>query len=151
MAIGKSKLDELINRALTLSEATAWLNSFDSATKKDILDWIRIEQLTNKGVDKNDEIIGYYSFATEKITKGRKRAGDPYDLFDSGDFYKSMYITVLQDSILIDANSSTFTEMQKQDWFRNEILGLTDESMDKLKNKIKEKYIEYVRKVLQID
>jgi hypothetical protein len=41
--------------------------------------------------------------------------------------------------------------MQNQEWWRNEILGLTDENLDKYSEKIKEGFIDYARKILEID
>ena len=151
MAIGNTKIEEQLRRVRLLSENKAWFDTFTTATKNEILDWIKIDQLTNEGVDKNGNIIGFYSFATQLITDGRKRAGDPFDLNDSGDFYRSMFISVFLDSIIIDAGSQTYAEMQKQDWFSNSILGLTDENFEKLKSKVLESYQKHLREVLQIN
>lgn len=149
MAIGKTKVDELLKRVNLLSETIAWVNTFDSATKEQILDWIREDQLRERGVNKFGEVIGYYSYATELISKGQKRFNTHYTLFDSGDFYRSMFVTVTSEMILIDANAQKGKD-NLFDKFGTEILGLTDENFDKLKRIVQRSYVNYARQVLQI-
>lgn len=151
MAIGKTLVDESLKRVNLLQESVAWARAFDNATKTQILDLIRKDQLFERGVDKNDVVIGYYSRTTESLSDGRKRFNTPYTLFDSGDFFKSMYIRVMTDAIEISANSESFREMQSQEWYRNEILGLTDGNFEVFKDVIREKYIDYAREVLQLN
>ena len=93
-------------------------------------------------------VIGYYSPLTEILSGGRKKAGTPYTLFDTGDFYRSMFVNVLANEILITAND---TKMLDQDWYTKHILGLNDENLQKLIYKVKENYIKYIRKVLAIN
>jgi len=150
MAIRQTKVDDILKRVNLLSETIAWVKTFDSATKNDVLNWIKEDQLRNKGVNKFGEVIGYYKFATEVISLGRKRAGEPYDLYDSGDFYRSMFVTVTGESIVIDANSLSFSQMKTQRWYSDSILGLTDENFDKLKRVVQRSYIKYAKEVLQI-
>ena len=151
MAIGKTKADEMVKRANLLSEAVAWFKAFDNPTKTMILDWIRNDQLREQGVDKFGNVIGYYSRATDSLTNGRKRFNTPYTLLDTGDFYRSMYVSVFLDSIVIDASSGSFIEMRKQEWYTNAILGLTNENFERLKEVVRTKYIDYAREVLQIN
>ncbi len=150
MAIGNTKLDVLIRRLGSLSESEAWIRTFDAATKQQIIDWIQKDQLTDKGVDGFGEIIGRYSYATQVISKGRKLYGEPFDLFDEGDFYGSMFVSVFKNEIVIDANSASFTEMKEQDWYKDSILKLTDENFEKLKEIVRNSYLGYIRKTLGI-
>ena len=129
----------------SLSEIEAWLKTFDTITKKQILDWIKIDQLEKQGIDKNGEVIGYYSYATEIISRGRKQQGEHYTLLDSGDFFRSMYIQVFQNEIFINGNTK---KMENKEWFSNEIIGLTDENFRKLKEIVQKSYIDYARKIL---
>ena len=144
---------EVMQKARRLSEAEAWLNAFTPDLKKVILErWIQQDQLFNKGIDSDGEIIGYYSPLTEKISRGRKKAGTKFTLYDEGDFYRSMFINALRDEIVIDANSSSYRQMKlHQEWWRDEILGLTDENFQKLIEAVKIKYREYVVRVLRIN
>lgn len=149
MAIGNTKLDILVRRVRLISETVAWLETFNTVTKNQIIEWIQKDQLTNKGVDKFGEVIGYYSFATELITKGKKKFNAHYTLFDTGDFYRSMYVAVFQTEIVINANANK----GKDNLFRkfgDGIIGLTDENFNKLKEIVKDSYIKHVRKALQI-
>jgi hypothetical protein len=146
--IGQTKIDEQIKKALLLDDSVAWFESHTNEIQKTILDYIRNDQLFDEGIDANEDIIGTYSYLTEVMTNGRKRMGDPYTLKDTGEFYRSMFIKVLKDSILIDAN---FTKMEDQNWWSIDILGLTEENLEKYAEKIKENFILYARRVLELD
>jgi hypothetical protein len=145
LAIGNTAIEVQIRRAKSLSEVEAWLKTFDTATKNEVLDFIKIDQLQNKGVDKDGEVIGYYSLATEYISKGRKKFNTHYTLFDTGDFFRSMYIAVFQQEIIIDGDTN---KMQDQEWFSNKIIGLTDENFRKLKEIVQTSYIDYARSTI---
>lgn len=139
----------MLQRVRLLSEAVAWLDTFRTSPnlRRMILDMIRDDQLKAEGVDANDEVIGFYSWTTSRINP-KKRFNTPYTLDDTGSFYKSMFVQVLVDRLIIDANSGTFTEMQEQEWWRDDILGLTDENLQKLIEEVKQSYIDYARRIL---
>ena len=147
MAIGQSKLHQMVNRRRLLSESLIWFNTFDSNLKNTILNWIRNDQLKAKGVDADGDVIGYYSLTTSFINN-RKKFNTHYTLEDTGDFYRSMFVQVLSDRILIDANSNSYREMQDQDWFTDRILNLTDGNLQLLKEEVRESYIEAIRNAL---
>ncbi|CAB4152161.1 hypothetical protein UFOVP597_55 [uncultured Caudovirales phage] len=143
-----------LKRTIKLSEDKVWQKSFDAKLKKQILDWIRNDQL-QKGFDEDKDIMGLYSEWTEMINPD-KVAGTPYTLKDTGEFYKSLFINVLSDYFEVDGNglkkdseTGKITDLFK--WLGEGIVGLTEENKDKLAEELKIKYIEYVRKVLQID
>lgn len=115
-----------------------------------ILDLIRDDQLMEKGVDETGQIIGYYTRYTEELTNGRKRAGEPYNLFDTGDFYKSMVILLGTNYFEIDAdpikeNANLFTK------FGEGIIGLTEESLEKLRVETKRRYQIEIERLFSID
>ncbi|QDP50834.1 MAG: hypothetical protein Unbinned2903contig1001_24 [Prokaryotic dsDNA virus sp.] len=144
-----TKIGEVLNKTLILSDADAWIRSIDLNLKKNIvIDWIQRDQLFNKGVNSLNAVIGYYSPLTEILSGGRKKAGEKYNLFDTGAFYRSMFISVLANEILISADD---TKMLDQKWYTKHILGLNDENLQKLIYKVKQNYIKYVRKVLGIN
>ena len=147
MAIGQSKLHEMMRRRLLLSESLVWVNAFDSNLKLKILEWIRDDQLTQRGVDSDGDIIGFYSLTTSFINP-RKSFNTHFTLNDTGDFYRSMFVKVFIDRILIDANSNSFSEMTQQEWFTDKILGLTDGNIELLRIEVKESYIKAIRKAL---
>lgn len=145
--IGHTEIDEHLKRALLLDDALAWIEAHNEQVKEAILDAIREDQLY-EGVDGNDSNIGYYSFWTEILSNGRKKQGEPYDLKDTGQFYRSMLIKVLNDSIIIDAD---FEKMQDQYWWRIDILGLTEENLELYAEMVRKNYIIYARRVLGIN
>tara|TARA_R110002050_G_scaffold165385_6_gene295828 strand:- start:219 stop:659 length:441 start_codon:yes stop_codon:yes gene_type:complete len=145
--IGKTEIDEHLKRALLLDDGIAWIEANTDKVKKEILDLIRDDQLY-EGVDENDDIIGYYSYWTEIISQGKKKQGEPYDLKDTGQFYRSMFVKVLKDSIIIDAD---FEKMEDQDWWSIGILGLTEENLDIYADMVKKNFILYARRILELN
>ena len=144
-----TRLGETLKKALLLDEAQAWIESITPGLKRDIIvKWIQEDQLFKKGVDSNDEIIGLYSQATQVISNGRKIAGTPFNLNDTGAFYRSMFVNVLKDSLIIEADPG---EMEGQIWYDNDILWLTDENLEKFIEEIKFGYVEYIRRILGVD
>lgn len=145
----ETRLGEMLQKTQLLNDAQAWLEAITPALERKIIrDWIQEDQLYRQGVDEDGEIIGFYSAATEQISRGRKVAGTPFTLEDTGEFYRSMFITKLRDSFIIDANTA---KMEDQTWWGDEILGLTDENFYKLIQEVKYNYIEYVRRILGLD
>jgi hypothetical protein len=143
--IGASRLHEMLRKHRQLSEAVAWLEAFTPQMKREILDWIRKDQLTDKGIDSDGRVIGYYSYVTEIISRGRKQQGAHYTLDDTGALYRSMYVTVLREAIEINADDG---KIKDQNWYTTKIIGLTDENTQKLIAEVKKRYITIFRKVL---
>lgn len=121
---------------------------FESEIRLFILDLNKQKQLFDKGITAEGNIAGYYSAFTEEITKGRKRAGDHYTFFDTGEFYRSFDVAVYSDGeFLIEANTIKEDGTDLQQKYRKEgnILGLTDESKSELIHKIYPAIIEQIR------
>lgn len=144
----------LLKRTKKISEEKAWQKSFNAKLKKTILDWIRIDQLWEQGIDEDGDIIGLYSEWTEMMNP-EKVAGTPFTLKDTGEFYKSLFIEVLSDYFVVDGDGIKIDENGKKTdlfkWLGEGIIGLTEENKEKLAEELKIKYVEYVRKLLQID
>ena len=85
---------------------------------------------------------------TTSFINPRKSFNTHFTLNNEGDFYRSMFVKVFLDRILIDANSNSFSEMTQQEWFTDKILGLTDGNIELLRIEVKESYIKAIRKVL---
>lgn len=112
-----------------------------------IVEYIQQDQLLSEGVDETGNVIGYYSAFTEYLTNGEKQEGQPYNLLDSGDFYKSMVFLLGKDFFEIDAdpikgNDNLFTK------FGEGIIGLTEESKTKLQVELLERYDKEIRRIL---
>lgn len=147
MAIGNTRVDVLLRKAKLLSDSVAWLNTFQSSiTRKWVLDLVREEQLRSKGVDGNNEVIGYYSLTTSLINP-KKVFNTPYTLFDTGDFYRSFWLAVSSNYIEINANG----DKGEEDLFEKygeKIIALTDENFQKLKEMVYTSYLKQLRKLL---
>jgi hypothetical protein len=144
-----SDLGLLCKNIKILNNASAWINSIDFEVKNQILYFVQKEQLFDKGIDGNNKVIGYYSINTKNYNPLKKR-GEHYTLLDTGDFYKSMFVQVLQEAFEIEANG----KKDNTDLFvkyGNDIVGLTNKSKEKLTEILTTKYIEYVRQILQLN
>ena len=148
MAIGNTRIDEFLKRRTLLRESDAWIKAFNSATKKQLISWVQ-QQLEVDGVDGKNRILGQYSYSTQLITKGRKQQGDNYTLNDTGYFFNSMevYVSEYLIEILGDGKKGNTNLYSKYSQF---ITTLTDENIIKLKEIIRAKYIDYIKKVLQL-
>jgi hypothetical protein len=115
--------------------------------KQMIIEMNTQEQLFQKGVDSKGvplmDIGGDYA----DVTKGYKsRDNQPYDhitLKDTGDFYRSWTVRILADTIFIEADTIKDGDDLRQRW-GNDILGLTDESKQKLINYAIGKYRQHI-------
>lgn len=145
MAIGNTKIHKLIKNGKRLSELEAWYKTFDGNTKAKIVNWVREEQIRKEGQDSEGDIIGLYSFATEFITNGEKQEGEPFSLYDTGETYRSLYLVVLKDAIVIEGD---FSKMKGSDWWSEKIYKLDENHVDRLRELVKNSYIAYVREVL---
>lgn len=111
--------------------------------KKYIIKLNLVDQLYNEGIDANDKVIGTYSYTTA-LANGEnhyiynglvsvKKFGEPYTLFDSGEFYQSFNLVYQKDGFVITAD----TQKPDRDLMElGEILGLTEESKNELAKKI---------------
>ncbi|WP_157811797.1 hypothetical protein [Tenacibaculum sp. SZ-18] len=75
--------------------------------------------------------LGFYSKATELITNGRKKAGDPFDLLESGDFLDGLYAKVDRDNVFFDSRDSKRKEVLKH-LLSNNVFGLQDADKNKV-------------------
>lgn len=146
--IGKTPIDLHLKRALLLNSAKAWIEANTDELRELIVNLIRYNQLTEEGVNSEGNIIGYYSQMTEILSEGRKKRGEPYDLNDTGEFFRSMYVQVLADSIVVNAD---YAKMEDQNWWNINILNLTDENLEVYIEEIKQNYVKEARRILELD
>jgi hypothetical protein len=152
----EAAINLLDNIASFLRPDEVWKRVFLDKTLQNtiIVEYIQQDQLLNDHVDEKGQPLRNrdngrttYSAATEMLSNGRKREGDPYNLFDSGEFYKSMVFLLGKDFFEIDAdpikgNDNLFTK------FGEGIIGLTEESKDKLATELLDRYDKEVRRIL---
>lgn len=115
--------------------------------KQMIIEMNTQEQLFQKGVDSKGvplmDIGGDYAFITKDL---KDRAGQPIDritLKDTGDFYRSWTVRILADTIFIEADTIKDGGDLRSRW-GNDILGLTEESKQKLINYAVGKYRQHI-------
>ncbi|GAB0156228.1 hypothetical protein CHRYSEOSP005_14920 [Chryseobacterium sp. Alg-005] len=123
-------------------------------TDEKIIDLQR--QQWRAGKDSKGRIIGYYKKSTEEISNGRKIQGDPYDLFDTGDFWQRTYLigVIRGDNIDFEFNSagqnkkSLFQTIQFHGEITNpeEIFGLMEFYKSKFIELIEPKFIKELEK-----
>lgn len=150
-----TSLGLLLNAAKTrLKTKQIWFKVFagDPFLRKQILRWIQQDQLFKEGIDEDGDVIGYYSEFTEAINPS-KVAGSHFTLFDTGEFYASMYIAVntnyievVADPIKIDDRTGETTNLFNE--YGEGIIGLTDENKTKLANALKIRFQREAAKIL---
>lgn len=89
-----------------------------------------------------------YSPLTEEISGGRKKAGDPYNFYDTGDFFGGFYIKVSKDKAVFGSKDSK-TPLLIEEY--GEIFGLTDKNLRQtIQNKILPIFLKYLKTNLGI-
>lgn len=91
-----------------------------------------------------------YSLLTEILSQGKKKAGEPYNLYDTGEFYNSMVFLLGNNFFEIDAdpikeNDNLYTK------FGEEIIWLSENSKEKLRPYLINEYEIELRKILYLD
>lgn len=138
-----------MNRAKLLNDRLAWFEifKFDTTFKTELIR--KINAQLQDGKNSEGEIVGYYSPVTEIITRGRKKAYDPYNFYDTGKFRKSLFIRYNLDSIKFDGDGQKQDENIILKYSRDgDLLGISPQNMDWFISQMREKYISYARKVL---
>lgn len=91
-----------------------------------------------------------YALLTEILSGGKKKAGDPYNLFDTGQFYNSMTVILGNDFFEIEANpikndANLYTK------YGEEIVWLSEDSKSKLREYLIFEYSVELRELLYLD
>ncbi len=143
-----TRIDKMLTRAKTMSEEAVWLWSVDTDVKDEIVRMNTIEQLYEQGVDSRGVSLGEYSPVTIMFKQLKGERYDHVTLYDEGDFYASFEIEVKKDSFIIHADDSSKYDRPLFDVYGLDVLGLTDENMEWIKQMILDNYIAYVREQL---
>lgn len=138
--------DELFNFIKTIQEKFEDLNR---------------EQLFETSEDIFGNPIGYYSKATEYITTnnallgygGRiKREGDPYDMRDTGNFLKGLYIDVKRGEIVFKSkDAKTDLILSNKNLLSTSLFGLQEDNLRELiNNDLLPFVLQHIRKTLNV-
>ena len=144
-------ISQHLEKAKLLDEATVSKELFDfiRSIEAEIVRLNR-EQLNEKSKDIYGDAIGFYSKATEVITKGRKKAGEPFDAEDTGAFLNGLYAKVQRDMVVFGSTDPKTTLILNSDnWLSQDLFGLTDEDLQNvIQDKIYPFLIDYYQKQL---
>lgn len=152
-------LGEKFNELKKVRSNQLWFDAIsDNDVKEFILFLVQYGQLYSKGINEFGQVIGLYSDLTEEINPEKKQ-GTPYTFKDTGEFFKSMFVTPLSEGFIIDGDGvktgkklkggniiDSVTDLFKE--YGDEIVGLTDESKEELARFLVHKLIEDVKKLL---
>ncbi len=133
-------------RALSTNKALFFIMSKDE--NKDLVIQLNTEeQLFSKGIDSNgtrlENIGGEYSEYTVFLKKSDNLPVDRITLYQTGDFYDTFNVIVEKDGFIIEANTIKGNE-DLQDRWGDDILGLTNESINELIDAIIPQIIDYL-------
>lgn len=139
-----NRLFSKLDRISKLTEQELWNYAVQSTEMKNkIRQWV-ISQL-DEGLNADDKIIGIYKKSTEKITKGRKIAGERYNLKDTGDFRESIGVLPNELYIGIVANGQKEDE-NILDKYTYRVIELNKAHLSLLSDFIRNEYLIYVHK-----
>ena len=133
----------LAQRIATMDEGLIFEIVFNHQYIKDeIIQMNTEDQLFDKGIDSKGESLGEYSPFTIELKKLDGQRYDHITLKDEGDFYKSFRVSVNKVTIEITADPIKDGNNLFDD-FGEDIIGLTDESKQKLQEMAVIEYINY--------
>lgn len=124
---------------------------FIKSIEKELLDKNK-DQIFNDSKDINGKPIGFYSYATEVISKGKKKKGEPFTGFDTGDFFKGFYMQEVSGVLRFgSSDSKTQTILNSENWLSHELFGLSDENLNEIiVKRLLPFFIENSRAILEI-
>lgn len=136
-------------KALTPQRVKRDLFAFIKTLEEELAAYNRAT-LNQDSEDVEGKPIGFYSAATELITNGRKKRGEPFDLLESGDFLDGLFAKVQGDSIFFDTTDSKRKEVLKNLLSEN-IFGMQEEDLNKvIEQRLAPFFIDYyTRKILE--
>lgn len=147
------KLYALTRNIQKLNDIFIGIAVFNHQTVKDFIIELNTQgQLFDKGEDSLGNLLPTYSKVTELISGGKKKAGTPFTLKDTGDFYKTFFVTVNSNGDF-DINANTLKADNGQitdleDIASPFIIGLSNESKEKLSRFLVSIIQELTRKTL---
>lgn len=140
-----TKINRLLDRAENINSENAWIWSVDdNEVKAEIIHMNTNDQLYEQGIDSTGKSLGQYAPMTVVY---KRSVGERYDhvtLFDTGEFYRSWSVRVTANGFTIDANDVVSGSKALFDVYGENVLGLTDENMEYLKEIILERYKLYL-------
>lgn len=132
----------LYNNIRKFNVNNALYEVFNNANVKQlIINLNREKQLYVEGVGLDGQIVGTYSFFTQVLSEGisgkgfPKRAGSPFNFYNTGEMYQSFRVIVDKEGFTIDADAEKLVDSDIIE-NENQILGLTNESKIELAKEV---------------
>ena len=140
-----------LRNLLNLNTWNAFRFSLDNANaKRLIIEMNTQDQLYAKGIDSKGvslkAIGGDYAYVTKDIKSYFNQPIDRITLKDTGEFYESFNVKVTSSEVIIEADTMKDEDLRVR--WGNDILGLTDENLQRLIDFAKDRYILYVKELL---
>ncbi len=108
------------------------LSRFIRSIEKQIVD-LNKEQIEVDSKDIHGNAIGFYSYATDLISGGKKKQGDPFTGVDTGNWFKGFYMQEVSGVISLGSSDpKTHDILSSEHWLSEDLFGLTDENLDKV-------------------
>lgn len=146
-------LQQQLEKSKRLSEKTLTdeIFKFVESVGEKLVDY-NVNQLNVDSRDINGRPIGFYSYATEVISGGRKKQGEPFDASDTGDFLKSFYIEVKNDVVYFGAKDAKVKLiLTSDDWLSDKLFGLTENNLRQfIKSDVLPFVLKHQRQILEI-
>lgn len=144
----------LATKVSSLKDNEIWMLSANNRLiKKLIIELNTKVQLFNDNTDSKgvrlNTIGGIYSPVTLIASKTPKKSLEDINLKDTGDFYKSFKVTITTKGIVIDADTDKGDNDLTDRW-GDDIIGLTEDNLGVVSEKIKDRYITILRRKIGI-
>jgi hypothetical protein len=144
MIVDFTRLDRLFSALDNLSEDKIWLFAVDKDVQDEIIRINTEDQLEEEGIDSLGRKLGDYAPSTIAYKRRKGQRYDHVTLKDTGDFYNSFNVKVNVNEIIIDADDSSKYNKPLFEVWGVDVLGLTDDNMNYIKEMILENYIKFV-------
>jgi len=151
MVVDFTRLDRLFSALDNLTEDKIWLFSVDKDVQDEIIRINTEDQLEEEGIDSLGRKLGDYAPSTIAYKRRKGQRYDHVTLKDEGDFYNSFNVKVNVNEIIIDADDSSKYNKPLFEVWGIDVLGLTDDNMNYIKQMILENYINFVLNELLSD
>lgn len=108
------------------------LSKFIRSIEKQIIDKNK-EQIEIDSKDIHGKAIGYYSYATELITGGSKKQGDPFTGKDTGNWFDGFYMQEVSGVLSFGSTDPKTNDiLSSEHWLSEDLFGLTDENLTEI-------------------
>jgi len=112
-------------------------------------------QIEIESKDIHGKAIGFYSEATEVMSGGKKKAGEPFTGVDTEDWFNGFYMYQKSGEIGISSkdpkNDIILSTNPQNPWLSRDLFGLSDKHLEEvIRSKILPFIIENSRKILEV-